>query len=472
MDIHALTAAELLELYQLKTLSPVEAVEALFDRIEKLNPDLNAFVTLNKDEATEQARIAERRCFNKNMRPLEGVPVAIKDLTNTKGLRTTYGCLVYKDYVPGRDAAIVKRLREAGAVIMGKTNTPEFGHKGTTDNPLFGPSRNPWHSERATGGSSGGSAAAVAAGFVPLAEGSDGGGSIRIPSSLCGVFGMKPSFGRLPADNHLRRVFSNINPFISNGPIARTVSDAALMFDAVQGDVPTDPFSLSKLEMSVYESLKVKRKSFRIGYTLDFGMYDIDMEVQGAFLHTLDDFREQGLHVERVDIQMKKTLRQFIEYFETLWTVGLAASSGGLLAKHGGELSDSLKVMIERGRGLSAVDFEQLTDYRAYIWHMMQGIFETVDVLVSPTLAAAAFRFDEEGPATINGRHIKRDSDWMLTQIYNLTGQPACSIPIGFTSSGLPIGMQAASRRLNDVTLFQFAKWAEDFLQTSTLADL
>ncbi|WKB37033.1 amidase [Terrilactibacillus sp. S3-3] len=224
------------------------------------------------------------------MRPLEGIPIAIKDLTNTKGLRTTYGSLVYKDHVPHRDATLVKRLREAGAIIMGKTNTPEFGHKGTTDNLLFGPSRNPWHSGRQAGGSSGGSAAAVAAGFVPLAEGSDGGGSIRIPSSLCGVFGMKPSFGRVPADNHLQRVFSNINPFISNGPIARTVRDAALMFDAVQGDVPTDPFSLSKLEMSVYESLKYKRRNFRIGYTLDFGMYEIDAEVKDVFLHTLDLF--------------------------------------------------------------------------------------------------------------------------------------------------------------------------------------
>ncbi|WKB37034.1 amidase family protein [Terrilactibacillus sp. S3-3] len=168
---------------------------------------------------------------------------------------------------------------------------------------------------------------------------------------------------------------------------------------------------------------------------------------------------------------MKKTLKQFIEYFETLWTVGLAASSSGLLAKHGDELSDSLKVMIERGKGYSAVSFERLTDYRAYLWHMMQGIFETVDVLVSPTLATAAFRFDEEGPASINGRPIKRDSDWMLTQIYNLTGQPACSIPIAFTSSGLPIGMQAACRRFNDTMLFQFAKWVEDLLQIPTLAD-
>ncbi|RYL94978.1 amidase [Sporolactobacillus sp. THM7-4] len=464
-----MTAEELLQNYQSMTLSPVEVVRSLFDRIDRMNPELNIFVTLNKRDAFKSAEESEQRARSGNMRPLEGVPVAIKDLTNTRGLRTTYGSLVYKDHIPKYDATIVRRLKAAGAIIMGKTNTPEFGHKGTTNNRLFGATRNPWDPSNGTGGSSGGSAAAVTAGFSPIAEGGDGGGSIRIPSSLCGVFGFKPSFGRVPGDNHLDSVFSNTVPFVSHGPMARTVSDAALMFDVIQGEAATDPFSLDRMEQLVYQSLKQNREQFHIGYTLDFGMYDVDSEIREIFFRTLDKFREWGAVVEPAEIRMNKDLRGYVRYFNRLWMIGLAVSSKTLMAKHREELSGSLISMIRRGENASAEEYIKFNDYRTYLWHMFQGQLAKFDVLVSPTLAACRYNFNAEGPEQINGHPIDPESDWMMTSPINLTGQPACSLPIGFTSSGLPVGMQGIGRRLDDIGLFQFAKWAETRLHIPSL---
>ncbi|RYM05134.1 amidase [Sporolactobacillus sp. THM7-7] len=469
-----MTAEDLLRHYRSKTLSPVTVIQSLFQRIDRLNPELNAFVTLNRDDALQRAAESESRWLRGDAGPLDGVPVAIKDLTNTKGLRTTYGSLVYRHYIPKFDATIVRRLKAAGAIILGKTNTPEFGHKGTTNNRLFGPTKNPWKLANGTGGSSGGSAAAVAAGLVPLAEGSDGGGSIRIPSSLCGVFGFKPTFGRIPSDNRARDAFSHTMPFISYGPIARTVADAALMFDIVQGAGDTDPFSLDRLSQSVCPLLKKEngKERFRIGYTPDFGMYEVDEEIRSIFFQTLDRFRTWGAVVEPADIRMKKDLRGYVRYFNRLWMIGLTATSKKLMAGHREELSETLVSMIRRGEQASAEEYIGMNEYRTYVWHMLQGQFVKFDVLVSPTLAAVSYGFNEEGPTEINGRSIDPESDWMMTSPINLTGQPACSIPIGFTSSGLPVGMQAFGRRLDDIGLFRFAHWVEDHMHPATLAKI
>ncbi|GGL65535.1 amidase [Sporolactobacillus putidus] len=469
MEFYQMTAEELLRNYRAKTLSPVEVVKFLFGRIDRLNPKLNVFVTLNQEPALQQAKESERNFAMGKVRPLEGVPVAIKDLTNTKGLRTTYGSLVYKDYIPTRDATVVKRLKAAGAIIMGKTNTPEFGHKGTTNNRIFGPSKNPWKLSNGTGGSSGGSAAAVAAGFCPLAEGSDGGGSIRIPSSLCGVFGFKPSFGRVPGDNHLDDVFAQSVPFVSYGPIARTVSDAALMFDVIQGHSDDDPYSLDDLCLSAREALDLHKTDYRIGYTLNFGMYDVDTEIQDIFMETLEKLRIHGAVVEAADVRMNKNLKEYVNFFNRLWMIGLAAGTKKLMAEHCGELSDTLISMIHRGEGASADEYIEMNKYRSYVWQMFQGLFETFDVLVSPTLAAAEYPYDREGPAEVNGHMIDPESGWMMTSPVNLTGQPACSLPVGFTSSGIPVGMQCVARRLNDIGLMQFAGWAENRLKTDRL---
>jgi amidase len=467
VTLSQLTANELRKAFQDKTLSPVEVVDELFKTIAKENPTLNAFVTLNEEAARENAKEAESAYINKTAKPLEGIPIAIKDLTNTKGLRTTFGTPLYKDHVPDRDATIVERLKAAGTIIMGKTNTPEYGYKATTDNPLFGATRNPWDTETNSGGSSGGSASAVSAGLVPLAEGSDGGGSIRIPAALCGIFGFKPSFGRIPYDNHLDGVYGNHEPFVHFGTLTRSVADAALMYDVIKGYSDKDPFSLPDDPTSAFDGLQKERThELRIGWTLDFGMYDVDAEVAQTFCQTIDHLSAEGFNVRAVKIDTQKTLREYIEYFEKLWTVGLAAGLQDTMVRHPDVFSLGLQDSIKRGSILTAVEFKALEGYRAYLWHKMQNLFHDIDILLSPTLAVPAFHYDLEGPSSINGKPIKADSDWVMTQIYNLTGQPAISIPIGLTKDGLPVGMQAASARLNDNLLLSFANAFEQHFPT------
>lgn len=477
MNIHEYCATELLASYKTKKLTPTEVVTALYERIDQYNPFINAFVTLNKEEAFKQAELSTHVYRSDNPNPkrrLEGVPVAIKDLTHTKNLRTTYGSTLYKNYIPDRDATVVERLKKAGAIIIGKTNTPEFGYKATTDNPLFGPTRNPWNPAKASGGSSGGSAASVAAGFVPLAEGSDGGGSIRIPASLTSVYGFKASYGRVPNDNHLDGVFGSHEPFIHYGTLSRSVRDAALMFDVMQGASHYDPFSLPDLTESPVEALNSlpDPRSIKIGYTLDFGIYEIDSAVTNLFFTSIQKLKNEGFQVEEIHIDMKKNLREFIAYFENLWTAGLAASASSWGKEQKAMLSEGFLKMAEQGAALSAIEYKKLEHYRAYLFHTFQSAFGNVDFILSPTLAVPAFAYDKEGPAHINGKTIKIDADWVMTQMYNLTGQPAISIPMGFTEQRLPAGIQAAGARLNDIKLLQLAYRLETCLQTPALASL
>ncbi|GGH87714.1 amidase/aspartyl-tRNA(Asn)/glutamyl-tRNA(Gln) amidotransferase subunit A [Pullulanibacillus pueri] len=465
MTMTQLTAVELLSHYKKKSLSPVDVVDQLFEKIHEVNPSLNAFVTLNEDEARSLAQEAEEKYKNDEaVRPLEGIPIAIKDLTHTKGIRTTYGSPLFKDYIPDRDATVVKRLKDAGAIIMGKTNTPEFGYKGTTDNPLFGPTRNPWDLETNAGGSSGGSAAAVSAGLVPIAEGSDGGGSIRIPAALCGIYGFKPSYGRMPHDNHLGGIFGSHEPFLHSGTLTRSVEDAALMYDIMKGFTTTDPFVIPDNGLSAFERLNQMETKPKIGWTLDFGMYEVDEDVAAIFMETIDRLSEAGFEVQAAEFDMKKDIREYIEYFEQLWTVGLAASCQKMAEEHPEAFSEGLLKMIERGKQLSAIQFKALEKDRAYYWHLYQSLWEKYDILLSPTLATPAFQYDWDGPPTINGKKIKADSDWVMTQIYNITGFPAISLPAGLTPHGLPVGVQAATQRLEDEQLLQFARYFETHL--------
>lgn len=452
-----MSAIDLLKKYKSKTLSPSEVIQSTFKQINQHNPELNAFVTLNEEGAVSEARQAEEMYARNIHKPLLGIPIAIKDLTNTKGLRTTYGSLLHKDYIPDRDATVISRLRNAGAIIVGKTNSPEFGHKATTDNPLFGPSKNPWNTQKTTGGSSGGSAAAVASGMVPLAEGSDGGGSIRIPASLCGVFGFKPTYGRIPFDNHLDGIFSSHEPFLHHGPISRHVLDAVLMYDVMQGYSTTDPFSLPTIDQEILHHVMLGTKNLRIGYTMDFGMYEVDDGIQKQMAQALSNFKQIGFQVEEIPINFGMSLDQYIRFFENLWTVGLASGLATVATKHPSLFSDSIKTMIKHGQSLSAIEFKQLESTRAFLWHTMQDYFKHYDAIVSPTLATTAFDYSKEGPSYINNKPIRESSDWVMTQIYNLTGLPSASLPIGFDDQRLPIGMQIACNRLEDIQLLQLA---------------
>lgn len=453
-----LTAVELTKKMKQKELSPVEVIDFYLERIEQLNPAINAFVYIAHKEAKEQAQKAEQALMRgEETGPLYGVPVAIKDLTVTKGMPTTYGSPVFKDDVPNRDATLVQRLKKAGAIIVGKTNTPEFGHKGTTDNLLFGATKNPWNTDKTAGGSSGGSAAAVAARLVPVAEGSDGGGSIRIPASFCGVYGLKPTFGRIPYDSNIQNVFGALEPFLHHGPITYSVRDAALLLKTMQGPAPTDPFSLPETGDDYLAALEKDIQGLKIAYTPDFGMYEVAAEVKEIVAAAVHRLSSLGCTVEEVAIDFDLTLEAFIKFFTSMWFVGAAASLGELLKQKPTLISDTMRRYIEAGTTLSAVEYRKLETTRTRIWLKIQELFTQYDLIVSPTLATTAFDYRLEGPPAINGKPIQPDSDWMLTQIFNVTGLPAASLPVGFSADGLPVGLQIAANRFQDVRVLQLS---------------
>ncbi|ASN03953.1 amidase [Virgibacillus necropolis] len=433
-----------------RDLSPIEVMKYYINQIEKHNSQVNAFVTLNPNVMDESRQAEQDVMEGKSLGVLHGVPVGIKDLTPTKGIRTTFGTKVFADHVPDRDATIVERLKAAGAIIIGKTNTPDFGHKGTTDNLLFGATKNPWNLDKTAGGSSGGSAAAVAAGMVPFAEGSDGGGSVRIPASFCGVYGFKPSYGRIPMDNSLVNAFGTNNPFVNHGPLTRTVRDAALFVDATQGLSTTDPFSVPRFDRALVDQLEGSLAGVKIAYTKDFGMYTVDKEVLQVIDQQVKRLQEVGAEVEEVSMDFGMTLHQFLGFFKNTWYASASAGSAAMLRDYPELLTPSYHTMIERGFDVSTSEYIGYQKKRTVVWRELQKHFETFDLVMSPSLSIPAFDYQLLGPEEIEGKKIEADSDWMMTHIYNMTGLPAASIPAGFTKGGLPIGMQLAGNRFDD----------------------
>lgn len=456
--LHLQTATELARNIRAKHISPVEVIDVFIERISSLNPKINAVVTLAADEARTQAKKAERAVMQGGtLGPLHGVPVAMKDLTATQGIRTTLGSPAFKDRIPERDATVVARLKEAGAIILGKTNTPEFGCKGTTDNPLFGATKNPWDLNLTPGGSSGGSAAAVAARLIPVAEGSDGGGSIRIPASLCGVYGLKPTYGRIPHDSDFNNVFGSYEPFLHHGPITHAVEDAALMLQVMQGPAATDPFSLPHTGEDYQEAIRKDVRGLKVAYTPDFGMYEVASDVKAVTERAVENVRSLGCDVDEVSIDVGMDLAEFMAFFKQMWFVGISASCSELLAAHPDQVSQELAFMIREGEKFSAVEYKQIGRARTTMWHKVQEVFHTYDLIISPTLGTTAFPSGLMGPAEINGKPIQPDSDWLLTQIYNTTGHPAASLPVGLTEAGLPVGLQLAGDRFQDALVLRLS---------------
>jgi len=454
-DFAYTSATELAALIRTKKVSPVEVVEQSLSRIEAINPLVNAFCTVVAEQARAKAREAEEKVMRgEELGPLHGVPIAIKDLTLTAGIRTTFGSMVFKDYIPDQDAICVKRIKEAGAIIVGKTNTPEFGHKGTTDNLLFGTTKNPWNLERTSGGSSGGSAAAVAAGMVPLAEGSDGGGSIRIPSSFCGCFGFKPTYGRIPYDANTRNMFWSQAPFLHFGPITRTVEDAALLFSVMSGYHPLDPYSLPDTGEDFLSEIRKEVKGLRVAYSPDLGFYQVDKQVRSVIEKAVQKLQTLGVEVELIDVDLGSK-NDFVEAFNTMWYAQIASAYGWLLPEKREMLPKAVVFMLESGQALTAMDYKKTELVRTNVWYRLQKVFENHDLLVCPTLAVPAFSHEIRGPNEINGVKVSPFMDWMLTNAFNMTGHPAASLPVGFSDEGLPIGMQVIGRRLEDSTVLR-----------------
>jgi aspartyl-tRNA(Asn)/glutamyl-tRNA(Gln) amidotransferase subunit A len=419
-----------------KEISPVQVVDAVLRRIEALQPSVNAFITVTADEAREAARRAEAAVMaGGRLGPLHGVPFSVKDLLFTRGVRTTMGSRIFADQVPGEDAVPVRRLREAGAILIGKTTTPEFGHKPVTDSPLFGATRNPWDLSRTAGGSSGGAAAAVATGQGPLALGTDGGGSIRIPAACCGIVGLKPTLGRVP-HVHQADLFSTTSYI---GPMARTVAETAACFDAIVGFDAADPHSRSEPPT---DSRDAEVRGLRIGWLPRVGNRRVDSEVLSACEGAVRHLEGQGAQVETLEEDWASLEGAFL----VLLQGGLAARVGPHMARFGDGVARSLRESVERGARWSAVDWANALGQRTAVYRRVQALFQRLDVLVSPTLARPALPVDHDPfePITIGGEIAGsiRGAWYPYLWPFNLSGHPAVSLPCGWSSDGLPVGLQ------------------------------
>jgi amidase/aspartyl-tRNA(Asn)/glutamyl-tRNA(Gln) amidotransferase subunit A len=461
-ELAYVSATDLAAKVRRRELSPVDLVEATIERIEERNPSINAFVFKGYDDARAAAKAAEQAVMSgAELGPLHGVPTAIKDLFDFKpGWKSTFGGIrALKDNVIDAYCIFAERVEAAGAILVGKTNSPVMGFRGTCDNYLFGPTSTPFDVSRNSGGSSGGGAAAVADGLVPFAEGTDGGGSIRIPASFCGVYGYKASFGRTPCV--LRPdAFGGITPFIHEGPISRTVEDAALALTALAGYHPADPFSLDET-IDFTAATRRSIKGFRIAYSPDLDVYPVDPRVAEVVRRAVDAFAEAGATVEEVKLGIERDQMELADLWCALImplnvaTIETFKAHGlDILRDHPDDLPPDYRDWLERGYKLSAQDAIANQAVRTEVYDAVQRVLWNHDLLVSPTLACLppenASDGDTKGPAEINGVKMNRLIGWCMTYFANYTGHPAASVPAGL-ADGLPVGMQIMGRRYADV---------------------
>ncbi|MDQ3694045.1 MAG: amidase [Chloroflexota bacterium] len=457
-ELAYLSATAMIERFRSRELSPVEVTEAILARIGTFNPRLNAVVTRAPELALEQARAAERAYAGQGEPgPLAGVPFTIKDLTPTKGIRTARGSLIDPDWVPDADAPVVERLYEAGAVMLGKTNTPELGWKGDSGNRVFGPTHNPWRHGRTAGGSSGGAAAAVAVGFGPLAQGSDGAGSIRIPASFCGIFGHKPSFGLVP-----QYPASAVGDISHLGPMTRTVGDAALMLNVIAGGDARDRFSWTS-GVDYAAALGDGIQGLRVAWSPDLGYARVEPEVRDATAAAARRFEELGCRVEEVSPDLPNPQ----EIISKLWASAMAGYFEGRLDTVRDLIDPGLLEVVEHGQTISAAELMAAQGRRNTYCTGMVRFMADYDLLLTPTLPSTAFTAGADAPDTDRDPDVP--IDWTpFTYPFNLTGQPAATVPCGFSREGLPIGLQIVGRWKRDSTVLQaaaafetIAPWAE-----------
>ncbi len=431
-----------------------EVAEAFVERIARLNPVLNAYVIHDPETVLRDAALLDRRLRDgERPGPMFGVPYSLKEATDVAGLPSTGGMKPSAGHVATRDVAVARRLRDAGGLFLGKTNMPEAGYWGGTDGHLYGPTRNPWKLDRHAGGSSGGAAAAVAAGLCPIAEGSDGAGSVRIPASACGVYGFKPSVGRIPQEF----LSGRHETWIAHGPLTRTVADAALAMDVMAGPDAGDPLSVPHTGERFLDGVAdVDLRGRRIAWSPDLGLGPdaVDPEVIAICEDAVRAFEELGATVVEATPSWTDLERTM---WESVWlpAYGMAGDALDWDNAHG-EVDDQLIALVQESRLLTAVERARADVRRGDIARSFIAFMSDYDLLVSPTLATTAFPIGQFAPDRLHGLPLQRQLlGWLLTYPFNMTATPSASVPAGFTTAGLPVGLQLSGGHRDDLWVLQ-----------------
>ena len=458
-DLAWITAAQAIALIRRRALSPVEYLDALLARAETHADRLNPFAHVAADRARDDARAAESAVMaGDDLGPLHGLPVHVKDLFRTAGMPTEYGSAIHAGNVPDADDLLVTRLRDAGAIVFAKSHTPEFGHKGQTDGPHFGTTRNPWDTDRYAGGSSGGAACAVAAGIGPLGLGTDGAGSIRIPAAACGTVGLKPSPGLFPYEEAVDAFFN----YAAAGPLSRTVEDAALFVTHLSGPDPLDPWSLAA-PLPVPTRVGASLHGLRVGYIEMFHNRHLSAEVAANTRAVLDLLTARGAEVEEVTDDI-----DWIEYEgRVMYQANIAIGGGPHVAKFGNQMDPVYLGFIQRGQGFTTEDYRKAQIARTRLYRRVQQLFDRYDVIVTPTLTRTALPADFEaldGQVTVDGQDNGLTREGMSPYCYpfNLTGNPALAVPSGFGQDGLPTSVQFVGPWYSDMDLLSLAQMVEE----------
>lgn len=445
------SAWELAALIRKGEISPLELMRDTLDRIDQINPDLNAFVALRPEEAIEEAwAMTEKMAAGKDLGPLAGIPLGVKDLEDTAGMVTSHGSIPFKDNLARGDSIQVARLKAAGAIVVGKTNTPEFGFTGFTKNRLHGTTRNPWNLERTPGGSSGGAAAAISGGLVPLATGSDAGGSIRIPASYSGCFGLKPTLGRIPFGPISYVSYSSM---IVMGPLTRTVRDAALYLDCTAGYHPQDPHSLPSPQDSYLSCIDDLPGSLKIAFSPDLGYARVQKEVMARVEEAVKAFEEMGHEV----VLWNGSLPDTGDIWSPLVCTDIYAQLCDVLEKHREDIGRTLAAVVDHTRGLTVAEITAYQVLRTELNRLLAGLFSDYDLLLTPTMPTEAFAAEGPPPAEIDGQPIPLLGAVAFTYPFNLSGHPAATVPAGLTSGGLPVGLQIVGQRHREDLILQAA---------------
>jgi amidase len=441
-------AVSLARLLRARKLSATELVRAFIAQIERVNPRINAIVTFLPDQALAEAKKLDRKATKQAL--LAGLPIAYKDLVPTKGIRTTFGSLVFESNIPAEDHLIVERLRAAGAITLGKTNTPEFGAGSQTFNKVFGATRNPYDPTKTCGGSSGGAAAAVASGMLPFADGSDLAASLRNPGNYCNVVGFRPTPGRVPSWP-AANAWDTL-PVV--GPIGRTVADCALLFSAMAGPDPRSPTSIPQAGAVFGKSLRRSFRRTRVAWSRDLGGLPVDARVSAVLEAQRKIFKDLGCIVEEAEPDFSGAT----EAFETLRALSFAGRFGPLLAKHRGKLKDTVLWNIEQGLALTPEKIARAELLRTELFQRMRAFLERYEFLLCPVNQLPPYPVEVEWPREVAGARMDNYLDWMKSCYYiTITSHPAISVPAGFTHERLPVGIQIVGRYRDDFGVLQLA---------------